>query len=356
LGFARLFNTQTINQKSSLKQNFILNILGLFAHILYNNKNLKRKKMKKTIFIVLLFASHLFAERYYGCLGEDCGWKDFPKEEKFINNKNCDQILDYKYYKICYSYKYKAPIYLYYDSDNVPEEIKSKYFMHPSKEFSTFQQMKNYLFKEGRISRMELESIEEKNYFKYDEQIPLEYRANEKDLHHEFKIRNPYYKDFLVEETVHIFPQNLFSPLVFGHYDREQTAYMYRSPNYFPIYEEANHLFAKARGLTEPMYGDLKKKVVVALIYDEHPLKIGKSQVSVPTQIVFIHYRNKNYSNCYVIPNTHFVDSRKENGEIYFWKDNPAYQVTGNGGLRTQCRDIIRQLEEKYDYNIAQRK
>jgi hypothetical protein len=57
-----------------------------------------------------------------------------------------------------------------------------------------------------------------------------------------------------------------------------------------------------------------------------------------------------------VIPNTHFVNSIKENGEIYFWEDNPAYQVTGNGGLRTQCRDIIRQLEEKYNYNIAEKK
>jgi hypothetical protein len=309
--------------------------------------------MKKTIAVILLLVSQVFAERYYTTLDSDFGPEEFPKEEKFMNSKNCDQILDYKYYKICYSYKYKAPIYLYYDSDNIPEEIKSKYFMEPSKEFTSFQQIKNYLFKKGRISMMEKESIKEKNYFKYDEQIPSEYRANEEDLHYEFKITNPY---FHTEETVRIFPQDLFSLLIFGRYDREQAAHMYKAPNYFPIYEEANHLFAKATNFVDPTYGASNKKVVVALIYDDHPLKLGKSQISVPAQIVFMHFFRRGYNNCYVIPNTHFVNSIKENGEIYFWEDNPAYQVTGNGGLRTQCRDIIRQLEEKYNYNIAEKK
>ena len=58
--------------------------------------------MKKLLLLWLLLTSSVFAVVHI---------------DNFVNKDNCDQVLDNKYYKVCYDYKLRGPIYVGYRID-----------------------------------------------------------------------------------------------------------------------------------------------------------------------------------------------------------------------------------------------
>lgn len=173
----------------------------------------------------------------------------------FINLKNCDQIIDKQIFKICYSYKYKGALAVWYELDG------------------------NLVNKNNIKDRPEFYS--EKN-------IPIQYRTKSQDY-----ISSGF-------DRGHLAPDADFD------YDLKAQVKTYTMANIVPQYPTLNRkAWIKAEKYARSISSKLQTVTVLNLVdYSNSITQIGKNKLSVPTTFYKIIFNdNKNFKKCFKYEN-----------------------------------------------------
>lgn len=173
----------------------------------------------------------------------------------FIDLNNCDQIIDKQIFKICYSYKYKGALAVWYELDG------------------------NLVNKNNIKSRPDFYS--EKN-------IPIEYRTKSQDY-----INSGF-------DRGHLAPDANFD------YDPKTQAKTYSMVNIVPQSPTLNRkAWIKAERYERLIASKLKTITVINLIdYSKSTQQIGKSKLSVPNTFYKIIFNDeKNLKKCFKYEN-----------------------------------------------------
>lgn len=173
----------------------------------------------------------------------------------FIDLNNCDQIIDKQIFKICYSYKYKGALAVWYELDG------------------------NLVNKNNIKSRPDFYS--EKN-------IPIEYRTKSQDY-----INSGF-------DRGHLAPDANFD------YDPKTQAKTYSMVNIVPQSPTLNRkAWIKAEKYERLIASKLKTTTVINLIdYSKSTQQIGKSKLSVPNTFYKIIFNDKkNFKKCFKYEN-----------------------------------------------------
>ena len=174
----------------------------------------------------------------------------------FIDLKTCDQIIDKQVFKICYSYKHKGALAVWYELDG------------------------NLVNKNNIKNRPDFYS--EKN-------IPIEYRTKSQDY-----VNSGF-------DRGHLAPDANFD------YDPKTQAKTYSMVNIVPQSPTLNRkAWIKAERYERLIASKLKKTTVINLIdYSKSTQQIGKSKLSVPCTFYKIIFNDeKNFKKCFKYENT----------------------------------------------------
>ncbi len=173
----------------------------------------------------------------------------------FINLNTCDQIIDKQVFKICYSYKYKGALAVWYELDG------------------------NLINKNNIKNRPDFYS--EKN-------IPIQYRAKSQDY-----INSGF-------DRGHLAPDANFD------YDLKTQVKTYSMANIVPQYPTLNRkAWIKAEKYERLIASKLKTITVINLIdYSKSTQQIGNNKLSVPNTFYKIIFNDeKNFKKCFKYEN-----------------------------------------------------
>ncbi len=173
----------------------------------------------------------------------------------FINLNTCDQIIDKQVFKICYSYKYKGALAVWYELDG------------------------NLINKNNIKNRPDFYS--EKN-------IPIQYRAKSQDY-----INSGF-------DRGHLAPDANFD------YDLKTQVKTYSMANIVPQYPTLNRkAWIKAEKYERLIASKLKNITVINLIdYSKSTQQIGNNKLSVPNTFYKIIFNDeKNFKKCFKYEN-----------------------------------------------------
>ncbi|KIM06070.1 MAG: hypothetical protein KN64_00770 [Sulfurovum sp. AS07-7] len=173
----------------------------------------------------------------------------------FIDLKNCDQIVDKQVYNICYIYKYKGALAVWYDLDG---QLVNK------------------------------NNIKERPKFYSEKNIPIQYRAKSQDYSHSGFDRG------------HLANDASFN------WSKKSQAKTYSMANISPQYPQLNRkAWIAAEKLERKVAYDLGSASVINLVdFRGSTQTIGKNRVAVPTGFYKIIYNDaKGYKKCFYYKN-----------------------------------------------------
>lgn len=173
----------------------------------------------------------------------------------FIDLKTCDQIIDKQVFKICYSYKHKGALAVWYELDG---DLVNK------------------------------NNIVERPVFYSEKNIPIQYRTKSQDyLNSGF-------------DRGHLAPDANFD------YDLKAQAKTYSMANIVPQSPTLNRkVWIKAEKYERLIADKLKTTTVINLVdYSKSTQQIGKNNLSVPNTFYKIIFNNdKNFKKCFKYEN-----------------------------------------------------
>lgn len=173
----------------------------------------------------------------------------------FINLKNCDQIIDKEVFKICYSYKHKGALAVWYELD---ENLVNK------------------------------NNIKERPEFYSEKNIPIQYRTKSQDY-----INSGF-------DRGHLAPDANFD------YDIKAQAKTYTMASIVPQCPTLNRkTWIKAEKYERFVASKLKAVTIINLVdYSKSTTQIGKNNLSVPNTFYKIIFNNdKNFKKCFKYEN-----------------------------------------------------
>ena len=173
----------------------------------------------------------------------------------FIDLKKCDQIIDKQVYQVCYSYKYKGALAVWYDLD-------------------------------GKL--VNKVNIKKRPRFYNEKSIPIQYRAKPRDYYHSGFDRG-----------------HLASDADFD-YSKKSLLKTYSMVNIVPQYPKLNRrAWAAAERLERKVAYHLGFAYVINIVdYKGSTQTIGKNRVYVPSGFYKIIYNDKNnYKKCFYYKN-----------------------------------------------------
>jgi len=176
-------------------------------------------------------------------------------QSKYINKEKCDQIIDKKYFTICYSYNFKAAKSVTYTLDGD-------------------------LVNQG--------NIEDRPDFYPEEALPYEYRARKIDYYHSGYDRG------------HLAPDAAFD------WSEDSLEATYSLANIIPQDSNVNqHQWVRAEEHARKEAVALGEiKVINLVVYPDNPKRIGEDKIAVSKGFYKIMYNiAKNYKECFYYEN-----------------------------------------------------
>lgn len=198
---------------------------------------------------------------------------------KFINHRNCSQILDKGYYQLCYDYKAKGALYVGYMLDGTKVNTK--------------------------------QDIKKRPRFYPDKAIPAPYRTTSGD----------YTKNEFHADRGHLAPDASFD------YSKRSLHAVYSMANIIPQYSKINRkTWVKAERYERQIAAKLGSVAVInGVIYGDHPKRMKKSGIAYPVAFWKMLYDNKGFERCFYYENDshakikgdklrdHLIDCKKLN-------------------------------------------
>ena len=184
--------------------------------------------------------------------------------QDFINLKQCDQIIDKQVYKICYSYKYKGALAVWY-------ELKG--------------------------DLVDKKNIKKRPRFYTEKNIPVKFRSKSKDY-----IKSGFDRGHLANDASF-------------DYDKKIQRKTYSMANIIPQYPKVNrYTWIKAERYERQIAKKLNSVVVVNLVdYSNSPGTIGKSKISIPSSYTKILFNNqKNFIKYFKYLNKKDIDIKAD--------------------------------------------
>jgi len=174
--------------------------------------------------------------------------------QDFINKRNCDQVLDKKYYKICYDYNLKAATYVGYRLDG---DLVNKV------------------------------NIKKRPRFYPEKRIPKQYRATSSDYTHTGWDRGHLNSDANEDMS----PKSLHS--------------VYTMANIVAMAPAVNRkTWVKAEKYERKVAYKLGEIWVInGIDYSSNPPRIGRNHIAVPSAYWKIIYNNKGFEKCFYYKN-----------------------------------------------------
>lgn len=182
----------------------------------------------------------------------------------FINLKICDQIIDKQVYKICYSYKYKSALAVWYELDG------------------------NLVHKDD---------IKERPSFYSEKNIPIKYRSKSADYTNSGFDRG-----------------HLASDASFD-WDKKAQAKTYSMANIVPQYPTLNrNIWIKAETYERFIASKLGKATVINLVdYSQSQIQIGKNNITVPNTFYKIILNDKiEFKKCFKYENKNKINIKED--------------------------------------------
>jgi len=246
--------------------------------------------LKRYIIITTLLLSHLLAFN----------------SSQFINEDNCNQILDKEYFQVCYDYNLKtakAVTYTLY-GDLVNET-----------------------------------NIKKRPSFKIDKEVEKKYRASTKDY-----TKSGYDRGHLANDSSFDWSQ-------------ESLNATYKLTNIIPQVRKVNrYTWIKVERYARFIATKLGEvKIINIVTYPKNPTRIGKNQIAVPKGFYKILYNNdQNYLKCFYYKNNNNINTKEDrlkqhNVECSTITNiiNPSIQVK----KRKTCSSFTTHLEAQTYYN-----
>ena len=193
-----------------------------------------RNNGSKTILSILLFTTVLFAE---------------------FDNSKCDQIIDKKFFTICYSYEYKGALAVWYSLDG------------------------------DFVNKL---NIKKRPSFYTEKNLKKKYRSTSKDY-----VRSGYDRGHLANDASF-------------DYNKKIIKKTYSMANIIPQAPIVNRkTWIKAEKLERKVAVGLGNvNVLNGVIYNSNPKRIGKNKIAVPSGFWKMIYNNeKNYKKCFYYKN-----------------------------------------------------
>lgn len=178
--------------------------------------------------------------------------------------KNCDQIVDKQVYKICYDYNYKGVKYVYYNLDG---------------------------------TLVNKNNIKERAKFYSEKTIPIQYRSKSKDY-----VKSGYDRGHLASDASF-------------DYDAKVVRKTYSMANIIPQAPKVNrNTWIKTEKLERYLAVQFGKvDVLIGVLYNDNPKRIGKNQIAIPTAFYKKLYNtSKNYEKCFYYKNDLNIDVKKD--------------------------------------------
>ncbi|MDD2640597.1 MAG: DNA/RNA non-specific endonuclease [Arcobacteraceae bacterium] len=182
----------------------------------------------------------------------------------FINLKNCDQIIDKQVYKICYSYKYKGALAVWYELD-------------------------------GNL--VNKNNLEKRPNFYSEKNIPMKYRSKSADYTNSGFDRG-----------------HLASDANFD-YDEKVQIKTYTMANIVPQYPTLNrNIWIKAEKYERLIANKLGNAAVINLVdYSQSQTQIGKNNITVPNTFYKIILNEKaQFEKCFKYENKNNINIKED--------------------------------------------
>jgi len=179
----------------------------------------------------------------------------------FINNCNCDRVLDKKYYKICYDYQLKAATYVGYKLDG------------------------------NLVNRV---NIKKRPSFYTEKLIPKQYRATSSDYTHTGWDRGHLNSDANADVS------------------KESLHSVYTMANIVAMAPAVNRrTWSKAEKYERKVAYELGEVWVLnGIEYSSNPTRIGRNNIAVPSAYWKIIYDNKGFESCFYYKNTKLAKTK----------------------------------------------
>ena len=192
------------------------------------------------------------------CIGSNVGLA--IEASNYINKRNCDQVLDKKYYQICYDYKAKGAKYVAYTL---------------------------YADKVNAVN------IKKRARFYPDKAIPKKYRTKSKD----------YTKNEFHADRGHLAPDASFD------WSKKSLKAVYSMANIIPQYKWVNRkTWVKAERYERLVASKLGSvHVVNGVEYGDYSKRLRKSGIAYPVGYWKMLYNNKGFERCFYYKNDSHV-------------------------------------------------
>lgn len=181
---------------------------------------------------------------------------------KYINNNNCDQIIDKQVFTICYDYKLKGAKYVSYKLDG---------------------------------SLVNKTNLKKRSRFYSEKTLPNKYRSKNKDY-----TKSGYDRGHLANDASF-------------DYDKKVVRKTYTMANIIPQAPKINrYTWIKSEKLERKVAYNLGyANVLNGVLYSNTPQRIGKNKIAVPYAFWKIIYNDKeNYKKCFYYKNDLNLDTR----------------------------------------------
>ena len=182
----------------------------------------------------------------------------------YLNEDNCDQILDKEFFQVCYDYNLKAP---------------------KAVSYTLYGDLVNET------------NIEKKPSFKIDREIEKAYRASSSDYR-----KSGYDRGHLANDASFDWSQ-------------ESLVSTYKLSNIIPQARKVNrYTWIKAERYARFVATQLGNVEVINLVeYSDEPQRIGKNQIAVPSGFYKILYNDdQNYSKCLYYKNDNDINTKED--------------------------------------------
>lgn len=202
--------------------------------------------------------------------------------------KNCDQIIDKQVYKICYDYNYKGAKFVSYSLDG---------------------------------TLVNKNNIKERAKFYSEKTIPIQYRSKSSDY-----IKSGYDRGHLANDAS------------FDN-DVKVVRKTYTMANIIPQAPKVNrNTWIKTEKLERYLAVQLGNvDVLIGVLYDDNPKRIGKNQIAVPTAFYKKLYNtSKGYEKCFYYENDLNIDVKKDKLENHLVDCNTIHTLSNTHTQKNQ--------------------
>jgi len=182
----------------------------------------------------------------------------------FVNLNKCDQIIDKQVYKICYSYKYKGALAVWYDLDG---------------------------------SLVNKNNIKKRPSFYSEKNVPMKYRSKSSDY-----TRTGFDRGHLANDASF-------------DYNKKVQRKTYTMANIVPQYPKLNrYTWIKAEKYERHITSKLGNATVINIVdYSKSKKQIGKNKITVPNTFYKIIFNDKsNFKKCFRYENIKHIDTKKD--------------------------------------------